>query len=190
MQIQALLLAAGAGRRFGADKLAARLPDGTPVGVAAARNLLAAGREVLAVVRAAEDGIGPLLAALGVRVVGCAEAELGMGHSLACGVRASPEADGWLVALADMPRVQPASIAAVAAALAGGAALAAPVLAGRRGHPVGFAGCWREQLLALRGDTGARALLAEHPGRIVGVPVDDPGVLRDVDVPADLDAWA
>jgi molybdenum cofactor cytidylyltransferase len=187
MHIQTLLLAAGAGRRFGADKLAARLPDGTHVGVAAARNLLAAGADVLVVVRAGDAGIGPMLAGLGVRLVGCAEAELGMGHSIACGVRASADADGWLVALADMPWVRPASIAAVAAALAGGAAIAAPLLAGRRGHPVGFAAGFRQQLLGLSGDTGARALLAGWPDCIVGVPVDDPGVLRDVDMPADLD---
>jgi molybdenum cofactor cytidylyltransferase len=186
MSIRALLLAAGAGRRFGADKLTARLPDDTPVGVAAARNLLAAGCEVLAVVRAREAGIGPALAALGVDVVGCADAGLGMGHSLACGVQASADADGWLVALADMPFVRPATVAAVAAALASGAEIAVPALEGRYGHPVGFAARWRVELLGLHGDVGARGLLAAHDDRILEVTVDDPGVLRDIDRPADL----
>lgn len=186
MSPRALLLAAGAGRRFGADKLSANLADGTPMGVAAARNLLAAGCAVLAVMREPGQGIGPMLTSLGVEVVGCPEARLGMGYSLACGVRASQDAAGWLVALADMPFVQPQTITAVARAMATGAEIAAPTLAGRRGHPVGFSARWRDDLLALRGDKGARALLAAHADRIVPVPVDDPGILQDLDRPRDL----
>ncbi len=188
VRICALLLAAGAGRRFGADKLSAALPDGTPVGVAAAQNLLAAGCETLAVVRTADAGIAPALARLGVRLTPCVDADLGMGHSLACGVRASAQADGWLIALGDMPFVRPASIAAVAAALARGAPIAAPSYGGRRGHPVGLAAGFRDHLLGLRGDEGARRLLRAHAGRMVRVDVDDPGVLRDVDWPGDLAA--
>jgi molybdenum cofactor cytidylyltransferase len=189
VRIQALLLAAGRGRRFGADKLVAPLPNGTPVGVAAARNLLAAGCDVLAVARDPGCGIAPALATLGVPVVGCAEARLGMGHSLACGVRASAGADGWLVALADMPWVRSASVEAVLAALTAGAPIAVPSVHGRRGHPVGFSAAFRQQLLALEGDFGARALLAAHADRILSVPVDDAGVLHDVDLPTDLVAW-
>lgn len=186
MRFCALLLAAGAGRRFGADKLSAALPDGTLVAVAAARNLLAAGCDVHAVVRATEAGIAPALARLGAVLVPCADARLGMGHSLACGVRASADADGWLIALADMPFVQPASIAAVARALVAGADIAAPSFGGRRGHPVGFAAGFREGLSDLRGDRGARGLLHAHADRVVDIPVVDPGVLRDVDRPDDL----
>lgn len=186
MKLCALLLAAGVGRRFGADKLSAPLADGTPVAVAAARNLLAAGCEVNAVVRAAETGVAPALARLGIALVPCADAHLGMGHSLACGVRASADADGWLVALADMPFVQPASITAVADALAAGCDLAAPSFGGRRGHPVGFAAGFRGALLGLHGDQGARGLLRAQTARIVDIPVADAGVLRDIDRPADL----
>ena len=186
MRLCALLLAAGAGRRFGADKLSAALPDGTPVAVAAARSLLAAGCEVHAVVRAADAGIAPALGRVGAVLVPCANAYLGMGHSLACGVRASADADGWLIALADMPFVQPASVAAVAGALVAGAGIAAPSVGGRRGHPVGFAAGFREALLRSCGDQGARGLLRAHADRIVDIPVADPGVLRDVDRPEDL----
>jgi len=188
--IQTLLLAAGHGRRFGADKLVAPLPDGTPLVLATARALLAAGARVLAVVRdddAAGQGAGALLRDhLGVEVIGCAEAALGMGHSIACGVRHSPAADGWLVALADMPFVQPGTIAALQDALASGASLAAPGHNGRRGHPVGFARRWRESLSALSGDSGARGLLAAHPDALTLIDVDDPGVFIDIDRPEDI----
>jgi molybdenum cofactor cytidylyltransferase len=107
-----------------------------------------------------------------------------MGHSIACGVAASAEADGWLVALGDMPWVRPESIAAVAAALAQGAAVARPVYAGVAGHPVGFSAAYAEGLMALTGDLGARLLLRSTSVTELGV--EDPGVVRDVDRPLDL----
>jgi molybdenum cofactor cytidylyltransferase len=53
---------------------------------------------------------------------------------------------------------------------------------------VGLAAGFRDHLLGLRGDEGARRLLRAHAGRMVRVDVDDPGVLRDVDWPGDLAA--
>lgn len=189
--IQALLLAAGSGRRFGGDKLLATLGDGTPLVVASAGALLAAGCAVLAVVRpgAAGAGVTGLLASLpGVRVRACARAADGLGASLACGVAASPRAAGWLVALGDMPAIRPATIARVLATLADGAPIVAPALQGRRGHPVGFGAAFRDALLACHGDQGARDLLAREAARLTLIDVDDPGVLCDVDHPTDLAA--
>lgn len=186
--ISGVLLAAGQGRRFGADKLLQPLADGTPVAVAAARALRAACPDSLAVLRPEQDALAVLLEAEGLAVVRCTAAHGGMGHSLAAGVAASVGADGWLVALADMPRIQVATLGRVAAAIAGGAALAAPVFAGRRGHPVGFAARWQSALLALEGDEGARAILRQHAALLHTLASDDPGVLQDVDTPADLAA--
>jgi molybdenum cofactor cytidylyltransferase len=110
-----------------------------------------------------------------------------MGASLAWAIRASsPAPFGWIVALADMPFLDPATIVALCDALADGASIAAPVFAGQRGNPVGFAPEYGAALRALTGDQGARALLAAHP--VVLVPVNDPGVLQDVDTDADLGA--
>lgn len=186
MNIQAILLAAGRSRRFGSDKLIAEL-DGEALAVRSARNLLAAGLPVLAVVREPDGAVAARLAGLdGVTVAVCADAGQGMGRSLAYGVACSAQADAWLVALADMPRILPATIAAVADALRDGAALAAPVCAGRRGHPVGFAARWRAPLLALDGDRGARPLIEAHAGMLRPIRTDDPGVLLDLDRPGDL----
>jgi molybdenum cofactor cytidylyltransferase len=109
-----------------------------------------------------------------------------MGASLACAVRAAGAADGYLVALGDMPFVRPSTIGAVRDALAGGALLAAPYWRAKRGHPVGFAGSFRPELEALSGDEGARRLLDAHAARLVKVPVGDPGAIRDIDKPSDL----
>ena len=186
--IVGLLLAAGHGRRFGGDKLLQPLADGTPVAVAAARDLKAACADSIAVLRPEQDALAALLEAEGLRVVRCAAARSGMGYSLAAGVAASRDARGWLVALADMPCIRVATLQAVAELIGGGAALAAPSYAGRRGHLVGFAARWRDALLALEGDEGARAILEQSRFLLHVLETDDPGVLQDVDSPADLAA--
>lgn len=186
--IVGLLLAAGHGRRFGGDKLLQPLADGTPVAVAAAQALKAACADSIAVLRPEQDALAALLEAEGLRVVRCAAARSGMGYSLAAGVAASRDARGWLVALADMPCIRVATLQAVAELIGGGAALAAPSYAGRRGHPVGFAARWRDALLALEGDEGARAILEQSRFLLHVLETDDPGVLQDVNSPADLAA--
>ena len=186
--IVGLLLAAGHGRRFGGDKLLQPLADGTPVAVAAAQALKAACADSIAVLRPEQDALAALLEAEGLRVVRCAAARSGMGYSLAAGVAASRDARGWLVALADMPCIRVATLQAVAELIGGGAALAAPSYAGRRGHLVGFAARWRGALLALEGDEGARAILEQSRFLLHVLETDDPGVLQDVDSPADLAA--
>jgi molybdenum cofactor cytidylyltransferase len=184
--IVGILLAAGRGSRFGSDKRLHRLLDGRPMALAAAQNLRPVCERLIAVLSPGSDTLAELLSAAGCEVLVCREADLGMGHSLAAGVAASADAAGWLVALADMPFIAPASHQAVAAALRQGAAIVTPECNGRRGHPVGFAGQWREQLLALTGDQGGRAILQANPDLIVTCALDDPGVLRDIDRPEDL----
>lgn len=186
MEIRSILLAAGASRRFGSDKLLADL-GGEPMLVRAALNLVAGGVPVLCVVR---DAAGPVAGALGgipgITISACPEAGLGMGRSLAWGVAAAHSADAWLVALGDMPEVAPDTIRRLIRALRAQASIVAPEYAGVRGHPVGFARRWVSELLALQGDQGARGLLASHPEHLWRVRVRDPGVLRDLDHPKDL----
>ena len=185
MNIVGLLLAAGSARRFGSDKLSHNLPHGVAIAVQAARHLRPQVARVVAVVKPGALELSRNLAAEGCDVVVCDNAAEGMGASLACAARGAGPADGYLVALGDMPFVRPSSIAAVRDALAAGAPLAAPFWRARRGHPVGIAGRFRAELLALRGDEGAKALLgAGH--RLVKIAVGDPGVIRDIDTPADL----
>ncbi len=191
--IVGLLLAAGQGTRFGGDKLLAPLPAAshgvpafTPIGAAAAMHLVSALPRSIAVVRPQDDALADVLAAAGVSVVRCARAQDGMGASLACGVLSAGDADGWVIALADMPWIAPGTIVAVSRALAAGAEIAAPSCRGVRGHPVGFSGVHRDALEMLTGDEGARALLAVHRERVVLIDVEDEGVLADVDTSTDL----
>jgi len=184
--ISGILLAAGAGVRFGGRKLLQRLPDGTPIGVESVRNLRAALVQSVAVVRAGDQELRRRLSEEGVPVIECADAVLGMGHSLAAGVAHESGASGWVVALGDMPCIHPSTIAKVARELERGAGIVVPVFAGRRGHPVGFSSAFRDQLMGLRGDAGARGILSAHPTSIRQLEVEDPGVVQDVDTPEDV----
>jgi len=187
LKVAAILLAAGSATRFGSDKLLHALPHDVPIAVQAARHLQAAVEEkVLAVVRPDSGRLKEALEKENCRVVVCEKAAEGMGASLACAVRAAGDAQAYLVALADMPFIRASSIAAVRDALAGGAQLAAPYFRGRRGHPVGIAATFRAELESLQGDEGAKRILAAAGSNLVKVPVGDPGVIRDIDRPADL----
>jgi len=186
--IRGLLLAGGSGTRFGGGKLLAALPnDPVPIGVRAARSLLAGIGNALAVVRAGDAALAEALRNAGCEVLESVDSARGLGASLAAGVKASRGADGWIIALADMPRILPATHRGVAEAIARGAKLAAAVDAhGRRGHPVGFAAELHADLAALDGDEGARSVIERHRAWLEVVRCDDPGIHFDIDTEADL----
>jgi len=191
--IRGVLLAAGYSTRFGSNKLLhplpAALPDaGVPIALAAARHIVEALPDAVAVIRPRAQKLGKMLRDAGCNTVVCKNAAEGMGVSLAEGVRAAADAHGWVVALADMPYLLPDTIRTIARALSEGAVIAAPAYRGERGHPVGFARRFLDDLSALRGDAGAREILSQHPDWITLYDVDDPGVLRDIDKPSDLGA--
>ncbi len=186
--ISGILLAAGSGSRFGGDKLVHSLEDGVAIAAHAARNLLAATPEVIAVVRWGDFPLYDMLEQEGCQVTMFKGAAHGMGASLAHGVGQARGADGWVIALADMPRISPDTIKRVIAALEEGASIAAPVRKGERGHPVGFGAQLRDELLALDGDQGARAVVERHREAVKLVECDDPGILLDIDRKSDLAA--
>lgn len=181
-----VLLAAGSASRFGSNKLLHPLLTGVPIAVTAARRLRATLPRCIAVVRPGARELAALLEAEGFETAVCENADEGMGASLACAARSAGAVEGYLVALADMPFIRASSMEAVRDALVGGAPLVAPYFRSRRGHPVGIAGRFRDELRAARGDEGARQLLQTHAADIVKIPVGDPGVIRDIDTPADL----
>ncbi|GAB2181816.1 nucleotidyltransferase family protein [Denitratisoma sp. agr-D3] len=184
--IVGILLAGGASRRFGSDKLSHPLADGTPLALAAAMNLRQACPRVIAVLRPGREALAAQLMDAGCEILVTADTQLGMGHSLAAGVLTSLDAAGWLVALGDMPFIAPTTHRRIVTALQTGAAIAVPSHQGKRGHPVGFARQWYEQLTALQGDEGARSLLQAAPHAITLCEVDDPGIFHDVDTREDL----
>ena len=189
-RIAGILLAAGSGTRFGANKLLTPLADGVAMGVQSARQLCSVLEDVFVVVRPGDTDLPRLLVGEPVTVVACPRADKGMGASLACGIGASSDADAWLIALADMPYISPSTLQQLVAALQAGRELVAPVHDGRRGHPVGFSAAYRPELLALPEAGGARSVLARHESRATLLSTGDPGVLYDIDEPSDLPSSA
>lgn len=188
MHLTAILLAAGSSRRFGSPKLLAPW-RGRPLWEHALAALTTTPEVAEAIVVVAPGFAAPP-APPRCRFVVNPEHEEGMGSSLRCGVRAAAaDTDAFLVALADMPSVPAGLIAAMAACYrAGEKPIVVPVCGGRRGHPVLIGAELRDELLALRGDVGARGVLAAHPGLVATLETGDEGVLFDVDDPGDLGA--
>jgi molybdenum cofactor cytidylyltransferase len=184
--IAGILLAAGQATRFGSHKLLHPLADGTPLVITALRTLRHGVDEIITVTRPDDAALIQLLQKEQVRLITCPNAARGMGASLACGVRATPAASGWVIALGDMPDVPPQVIAAVAEHLRNGGGIVAPTHQGRRGHPVGFSREFIGELSQLDGDAGARHVIAAHEDQLSLLPCSEPGILRDIDTPGDL----
>lgn len=182
-----LVLAAGAGRRFGRPKALIEY-DGRSLLDRAVATLHAGGcRQVLAVLGAGAD---QALAAATEAFTPVLNRRWGQGlsTSLKAGLAAVPERyDGVVVTLVDQPRIEPEAVRRVIDAATEGATVAVAVYAGRRGHPMYFA---REHLGPIadtaEGDRGARDFLAANPGLVQEVAC--PGDPVDVDTPFDLAA--
>lgn len=182
-----VVLAAGKGSRFkgSAHKLEQSLGDLSVLG-STLRNAIESHLPVVVVTtQPLAAAACQVVAARDVVVVPQALAALGMGHSIAAGIAARADAPGWLLLPGDMPMVKPATLLAVAAALEH-YPVAYAQYQGRRGHPVAFAAELYSELMMLSGDEGARRIVARYPA--IGVDVDDPGVLIDLDTEADLAA--
>ncbi len=180
--VGAIVLAAGLGRRMGGVKMTFPIGD-LPMIAVTLGNVGTAGLPLLLVTGAHADIV--LHAAPDVPNVHAERHAEGLAESLKVGLVAAP-AD-WtaaLVVLGDMPFVLPETLERLAQALAEGAPAVVPVQGGKRGNPAGFARRTWPGLMALTGDQGARPLLQALG--VVELPVDDPGIHRDIDVPADL----
>ncbi|WUR57277.1 nucleotidyltransferase family protein [Micromonospora chokoriensis] len=182
--IAGLLLAAGAGRRYGRPKALVEL-DGEPL-VRRGVRLLADGgcAPVHVVLGAGADEVPELPGAVPVRHDRWSD---GLGSSLRRGLASLPAAVlGAVVVLVDQPLLSPVAVRRVREAYTAETVVVA-TYAGRPGHPILL--CRRTWPLLDRyavGDRGARDLLRERPDLVVEVPCDDVGAPADVDTPADL----
>jgi len=179
--------AAGRGSRFGGPghKLEQPFEDGTVLGTTLRHAIQTQLAVVVVTTAALAAEAGRHVAARDIVVLSGGEAARGMGYTIAAGVAERSGAPGWLVLPGDMPLVRPGTMLAVATALEQHPEVYAQYK-GRRGHPVGFAAELYSELIQLDNDDGARRVVARYPA--YGQDVDDPGVLMDVDTPADLAA--
>jgi len=192
--LEAVVLAAGAGARFGGGKLTAPWRGGLLLHGALAAAFAAPARSV-SVITGADPAVAPAARAFAetagqascLRLLHAADHAEGMAATLRAGVASLPPgAAGAFLFLGDMPLVPHGILPRLAKALAQGALAAAPVFEGRRGHPVLLDASLFPALLDLKGDEGAKGVLATLGDRLALVETSDRGVLFDVDVVADL----
>jgi molybdenum cofactor cytidylyltransferase len=191
----ALVLAGGAGSRFGGGKLLAAWRGGVLLDGALAAAFAAPVAGVTLVTGADADRVAAAARALAARsgqgdrltVVHAADHAEGMAATLRAGVAALPQnASAAVVFLGDMPLIPAGVSALLIDALAAGAPAAVPVFEGRRGNPAAFGRALFPQVADLRGDEGARRILIGLGDQLACIPIDDPGVVLDVDRAADL----
>ncbi|EJJ0548281.1 NTP transferase domain-containing protein [Cronobacter sakazakii] len=168
-----IILAAGKGERF-------RAGGGTTYKLEA----LLAGKPVLQHVLAAAQASG-----LPWHLVRPQGGTRGMGESIALGVKATPDAAGWLILPGDLPLITAASLQRVAQAL-NEKPVVVPYYQQRHGHPVGFRREYFDSLTLLTGDEGAKAVVqaARACADVFSLALNDPGIVQDIDVPEDLAA--
>ncbi len=181
LNITGILLAAGSSVRFNGNKLTTLIAKDTPMVLASLQPLVETLSRVIVVISENNKSLEQLLIHSPAKTIICHNAHLGMGASLAQGIRASADSDAWLVALADMPFIRSFTLMALIQHLKAGAFICAPEYQAQRGHPVGFSKSLYSELVALNQEHGARHIIHRHANRVSLIETNDPGVIRDID---------
>ncbi|MGI8650885.1 MAG: nucleotidyltransferase family protein [Rubrobacter sp.] len=192
--IAAVLLAAGAGSRFGGERGEKLLADfrGRPLVLHAMQTLYASPVEgVFVVVEDASGKVASLCAEHGFRVVENRAAREGQATSVAAGLRAVEDHGGFgaaLVMLGDQPLVGEEVVRRIVGAFRDGAKVAVATYSGKPRNPVLFShGVWDDLKHEMTGDEGARSFLRSRRDLIVEVECGDVGSPADVDTRDDLE---
>ncbi|MBI3945382.1 MAG: nucleotidyltransferase family protein [Armatimonadetes bacterium] len=186
----AIILAAGESRRMGRPKQLLPYGDRTVL-QRVADNVLASGvRPVIVVLGHRAEEVRASLGDRPVVPVVNTDYASGMLSSVQAGVRAAlpllmiEGRRGFLFCLGDQPQVGPEVIRAVATAFADTErGIVVPVLAGRRGHPAAYSAVYAGEILALGPGVGLREVLRRHPEDVCAVPLEEEGILADLDTP-------
>lgn len=198
--IGVLLLASGYSRRFGGHKLSTNY-HGTALINHCLNTLTHTQLPVLAIVRPESEELHALLQQKNIPFHMNHHADKGLSSSIRCGIKhVQDQWQGCLIALADMPWVRVETYQTLAELLSPQNIIipytkAVPQSSGdtphsqsvrMKGHPVGFGKVFFEQLSTLQGDTGARSVIQKNLLASLCVPLDDNGILIDIDKKSDL----
>ncbi|MBL4680954.1 MAG: nucleotidyltransferase family protein [Pseudomonadales bacterium] len=191
--IGGIILAAGSSRRFGDDKRKSTMPSGQAMLEESIHKAISALDKVVVVLRFGDREYAKELEASidnsNVSFLCAPDSAQGMAHSLANAIHQVKEWEAAIVFLGDMPFVQAETIDSIMGEYQfrkGNSPIVLPTKEGERGHPVLFCQDYFDEIQALRGDRGARVVVDAHPDNVFTIEVLDPGVIRDIDTPADL----
>jgi molybdenum cofactor cytidylyltransferase len=187
--LHALVLAAGASTRFGSAKQLVRLAGRPLLHTVVSRAVEVCGHAVTVVLGARAAELAPLLRHSPASVIVNRDWEEGIGSSIRAGVARVPgTCDGVLILLADQAAVTSEDLRRMHASWRRQPNyIAAALYSGTVGAPAVFPAWAFKELAELRGDRGARSVLARKPDRVVRVPM--PSAALDIDTPEDLLAF-
>lgn len=189
-RIACVILAAGRSSRMGPRNKLLEDLGGKPVLRRTVENALAShARPVVVVTGHQAAEVEAALTGLDVTVVHNPDYMTGMAGSLKSGIGAlSPNLDGTIVALGDMPEIQAADFDRLISAFEPKEqrSIIVPVYDGRRGNPVLWSSELFPAMAKLAGDAGARSIVASNPDSVVELDLGTPAVLADLDTPEAL----
>lgn len=189
-EVTCVVLAAGSSTRMGGPNKLLECVDDGPMVVTVVRAALASrADEVLVVTGEDRERVEACLSGLPVRLLWNPDHIEGLSTSLRAGVSALPSgARAVVVCLGDMPLVCPGHIDALIQAFLAHPerSIFVPTWQGERGNPVLWTVDLFPEIGTLEGDMGAKVLMSRHPAKVREVPVDEPGILTDVDTPEAL----
>ncbi|MFK8020014.1 MAG: NTP transferase domain-containing protein [Pseudomonadales bacterium] len=181
---QVVLLAAGSSKRFNGDKRKALMPSGATIWQSSLRLYSACGLSGLVVVKNNEQEYFAERLPDSFEAIECANANEGMWASRAYAI-SKLTSDYAIIALADMPFIQPKTIQALLHMLGTGSIIQ-PTFNSQAGHPKIFHRSLFSQLSGCTSSQEAKALISKNNDSLVNVNVDDAGILRDIDYRADI----
>ena len=189
-RVGAIVLAAGLSSRMGgANKLLADL-NGLPVIERTLCAVVASGASEVCVVTGHEAvQLESLIQKMPVNTAFNEDFSQGMASSIVTGVKSlGDDLDGVLICLGDMPAISSALIDGLIAAFEHQTAksICLPVFESQRGHPVLLGRDYLSSLLELRGDQGAKCIIAANEVNVLEIQSNNEGVLLDTDTPTGL----
>lgn len=186
--VPAIVLAAGASARMGTPKLALTIRGRTLLARTLAAVRKSAVSEIVVVLGADVERLLPIVPPKGVRVVVNPAYQDGLSGSIRLGLRAARgPADAYLIVLGDEPFVAAGTMdRLIDSWQPNGPEAIIPTFRGRRGHPILVDRRLAPRIETVTGDTGYRTLFRTTD--VLEVPVEDPGILIDLDTPEDVEA--
>jgi len=202
--VMGILLAAGMGSRFGGDKLLHPLNENIEIGLRSALNLQPHVNQMVCVVRPNDHALIELYEDNGFTVIKNPHHSQGLSTSIVAGIIASTESSYWMLTLADMPLIQARTYEQLTALIPQSndsdtkSCIIRPRLNiasnqssqtasnSQAGHPVIFPQAFKQQLLMLTGDNGAKALFKSHAQHVKWFDTSDQGTVLDIDTPQAL----
>jgi molybdenum cofactor cytidylyltransferase len=192
--VSAVVLAAGASRRMGTPKQLLRI-GGETILERTLNNVRASqAAKIVLVLGHAAESVEKEISTEQIRVVHNPDYQQGMGTSLRTGLAAvSADAGAALIILADQPFVSPETFNKLIAChrdskpQGGTPQIIIPMYQGFRGNPVLLDRSVFDEVKGLNGDVGCRAIFGDHTEGICKLPVDDAGILLDIDSRSDFE---